>query len=374
MELHYNRLKKRPLVGFFWFVEDGDIELSDYENFARSVLDENIGIPVVGFADDLGVFDYTAKENLSLEFAGLKTPCQLVNFIEEYGSLFGAADILISPDNRLSPIGKQSDMRRFFEAAFQKPINTSGVRILSDNEWMNSEAMDVACFEFLEDWLQEIALMNVAYTLAALQNEDFTLMEEDTETTAKHGRSFSASQNEKSLSFKIVVDNRNKVARVLLQDSTNKSDFLKTRWKPKNIFPTEIEEIESNNYVGFCSHGRGFVGFIAENVDLSSTSLRTLQKEIRILFKRIIQWLVSYSNPSALFRLLDDRITYEFSSLKSYLWFDFACSINDSRGFSLCARCGKPFLKGNRGKKKKFCSDSCRKLYSKQMLREAEHE
>lgn len=98
---------------------------------------------------------------------------------------------------------------------------------------------------------------------------------------------------------------------------------------------------------------------------------RGLIKMARRLMEAVLCEITASNAPVAGFALCPAGVSYEFDSLNSFLWFDFMLAINDKRGFSCCERCGRPFLRGNRGHTRLFCSDTCRKLHYKHMKREA---
>lgn len=399
MRLKYANLKKASFKGFFWGIDADDslIELL-YSTLTELEPDNNIGTPLIGFdPSNPKEYFYDADRHLSVEFSQMDTSDKLVKFVEKYGSLFGTTSQLSQALDKVTPVNDEC-IKAFFHYAFGGPLGevrlsklreTGYFAAICDNK-ARLEAADSGgvgenasnsseglLYEPLDAWISSIRQMGAAYSLAFLLKRGFSL----TELKGDDGdyANFNEKDNPSVLNKKFELkdgNNRNswqlcccygsspdeeKVITLTWEGVGDKQKFLKRIWKPHNWEPVETDIYGKRVRVDFKTAGDGRMRIVINGSNLNLATKSVSEEDIREFLAAALRGLIFFNRPSALFGMDEDGITYEFSSLNSYLWFDLICVIAHKRGFSLCERCGRPILLGNQGMPKRFCGDKCRK-------------
>ncbi len=124
--------------------------------------------------------------------------------------------------------------------------------------------------------------------------------------------------------------------------------------------------------VGSVSYGKQSVGSIliaSMNNDralFQTFAPGELLRPAKVVLTRVInQKLSDLCSPSLLFKhrsYTQSHLYFACKNLLGVIWLQFAKAVESNMEYRRCAHCSKPFIPnlGERGKKKKFCTDACK--------------
>lgn len=269
---------------------------------------------------------------LSVEFAGLRTPDDFVGFAEKHGSLMGFCE---RKAEAVDPI-TQEELYAFFGLREGKKTRAS------TSSALRSRAAEGSVFrEFLNDWTTAVRLMNLAFTLWRLIGEESLL-------------DFVAESR---------ISEDGTVGDCILQTSEKEKLHVKL-YEEYSGLVTDI--VDHTYYVETISCDPLFSGLNTLDsprdrriiILCSAPPKGEMEKELRSVLAEALDNLVNFHMEGIKFQAVGGKMVYTFESLLSYLWFDALASSNGLIEISTCDLCGKPFLRNNSGKRRRFCCNA----------------
>ncbi|WP_310604210.1 hypothetical protein [Anaerosporobacter sp.] len=306
--------------------------------FLEGIFSETPTVPIMGFSDMKKhlIKSSDHKEKISLKFSNLETPDDFFNFADTYGSLYENKDGLLG-NAEISAI-TESSLLDIFKLTPGKKATGKMERVIGDSNMKN-----VTRYEFLSDWIISSRLLKLAFSLHRILKEDFKYENDKDDfiisTSSKTTLVVSMLKNNDVEGVVIGTGIPKNNTSYLYNDNSLKSYAINTNDYCLANYPSELV----------------IVGFLSTNGETKT--------KLKQIFIDALDALFNFHLGIPTFGSTNGKLDYRFNSLLSYIWADCLFSTNQLVDISTCDYCGRPFMRVNRGKKRRFCTDLCSKNY-----------
>lgn len=272
------------------------------------------------------------KEPLSVEFASLRTPDDFAGFAERHGSLMGFCE---RKAEAVDPI-TQEELGVFFDLGNGKKARVSMSAALGAQNVEN-----LVLREFMNDWITAVRLMSLAFSLWRLTDEESLADFITDEQTSRGGtvREYALQTSEsEAIRVRIFKDYTG-----LITDIVDPTYYVETL-NPDTL-SSDVSALDSPEDRRIC-------------VLCPAPSEGKAEETLHRVLVEALDRLINFHLKGVYFEAAGGKMAYSFDSLLSYLWFNALASSSGLIEISTCDYCGKPFLRTNSGKKKRFCCDT----------------